>query len=144
LLELHIKGYEHLRDVDGWVLLLGVGIDRCSSLHLGERVPISEDVRDRLKKHQPQSSDFDEIKKQYPADIFLGRSERIACPGPWEIVRDQADRRGMIRRGTIGSAACMLFKAKQVVGLYEDLRRNDPMSLWPLKLTEKEEKGTIA
>jgi hypothetical protein len=97
-----------------------------------------------MKKPKAESADLDEIKKQYPADIIVGRSERIAGPGPWEIVRDEADRSGMIRHSTIGSAACMLFKAKEVVGLYEDLRRDDPMLLWPLESAVGEEKGTIA
>ena len=31
----HSQGYKHLLDVDGWVLLIGVDIYRCSSMHLG-------------------------------------------------------------------------------------------------------------
>jgi aminoglycoside N3'-acetyltransferase len=38
------RGYEELLAVDGRVLLIGVGIDRCSSLHLAETVPIPDEI----------------------------------------------------------------------------------------------------
>ena len=136
--QLHIKGYEHLLEVDGWVLLLGVGIDRCSSLHLGEKVPISKDFRVRLNKSEIRESNFEEVKRHYPPDIILGGSESKAGPGPWEIVGAEAEKRGLISRETIGAAVCMLFKAKQVVALYEDFRRNNPMALFPVETSTEE------
>jgi len=36
-MQLHSKGYQYLLDIDGWVLLLGVGVDRCASLHLPKK-----------------------------------------------------------------------------------------------------------
>ncbi len=42
--EWHCTGYDGLLAVDGWCLLLGVGIDRCSSMHAAEYVPLPSDI----------------------------------------------------------------------------------------------------
>ncbi len=34
--KLHSRGYEYLLSVDGWVLLIGVDINRCSCMHTAE------------------------------------------------------------------------------------------------------------
>jgi aminoglycoside N3'-acetyltransferase len=37
-------GYQHLLEADGSVLLMGVGIDRCSSLHQAERIGFPPEI----------------------------------------------------------------------------------------------------
>lgn len=128
--EKHVKGYQHLLDCDGTVLLLGVDIDRCSSLHLSERVEITEKARDRVRKMWPQttvSTISEEVRKRYPADIIIGPREE--GPGIWQNARDEARRRGLIRKGKIGEAECMLFKIGEVMSILEEIRRNGPFQL---------------
>jgi len=36
----------------------------------------------------------------------------------------------LIKRGSIGEAGCMLFKAKPVVDIYEEFLRADPFELF--------------
>ena len=43
----HAQGYGHLVESGGLALLIGVGIDRCSSLHLSERTAITPEARTR-------------------------------------------------------------------------------------------------
>jgi aminoglycoside 3-N-acetyltransferase len=121
----HRQGYQHLLDVDGWVLLIGVDIYRCSSLHLGERVPIPDEIARRFVLP-------DDILRDYPKDEWsVGYG---GTPGdPWMRVWEEAERRGLVRHGRIGQAACTLFKAKEMVTIYETLRRTDPFGLFGLE-----------
>jgi aminoglycoside 3-N-acetyltransferase len=123
--ESHNQGYQHLLDVDGWVLLVGVNIHRCSSMHLGERVPIPVEITRRFELP-------DDIQRDYPEGEWA-----VGCgssPGdPWTQVWEEAERRGLIRHGPIGQAARTLFKAKAMVTIYETLRRTDPFGLFGLK-----------
>ncbi|MCK4283765.1 MAG: AAC(3) family N-acetyltransferase [Candidatus Brocadiae bacterium] len=123
------KGYQHLLDVDGWALLLGVGFDRCSSMHLGERVPIPREIEERFKI--PEN-----VRRDYPDDICIGYEDPHAEPGgdewEWGKVLREADSRGLVTRGHIGLAECMLFKVKPLVVIYEHYRRTEPFWLFGL------------
>jgi aminoglycoside 3-N-acetyltransferase len=119
---LHAQSYQHLLDVDGWVLLVGVGIDRCSSMHLAERVPIPEEIASRFRIPE-------DILRDYPENEWaIGYGD---TPGdPWQAVWEEAERRGLIRKGRIGLADCALFRARSVVTLYEGLRRSNPYGIF--------------
>ena len=45
----------------------------------------------------------------------------------------EAEQRGLIRRGHIGNAECMLFKAKPVVDIYEEFLRTDPFEFFGIE-----------
>ncbi len=119
------EGYQRLLLLDGWVLLLGVGIDRCSSMHLAERVPIPDEIRANWRLPE-------DLQRDYPSDRWA-----IGYGGPpgdaWGQVQEEAERRGWIRHGRIGAADCMLFRARALVGLYEQMRRTDPFRLFGLE-----------
>jgi aminoglycoside 3-N-acetyltransferase len=119
---LHARSYQHLLDVDGWALLVGVGIDRCSSMHLAERMPIPEDISSHFRIPE-------DILRDYPENKWaIGYG---GTPGdPWQAVWEQAERKGLIREGRIGLADCALFRIRSVVTLYEDLRRSDPYGIF--------------
>ncbi len=121
---LHNKSYQHLLDVDGWALLIGVGIDRCSSMHLAERVPIPDEITARYRIPE-------DIQRDYPEDRWsVGYG---GTPGdPWRAAWEEAERRGLIHKGRIGQAECALFKARAVVAVYEELRRTDPYGIFGL------------
>lgn len=119
----HSKGYQRLLEIDGWVLLLGVGFDRCSSMHLAEEtVGIPEKIRARFEAP-------DDIRRDYPADVWEIGYGGTPCD-PWERVWQVAERKGLIKEGSIGQARCMMFRAKAVISIYEELLRTDPFALF--------------
>jgi aminoglycoside 3-N-acetyltransferase len=119
------QGYAHLVAIDGWALLIGVDIGRCSSMHLGERVPIPRQITQRFELPE-------ELARDYPEDEWgIGYG---STPGdPWGTVWDRARRKGLIRQGRIGQAECALFRAGALVRIYEELRRSDPYGLFGLE-----------
>ena len=121
--QLHCQGYQHLLDLDGWVLLLGVNIHRCSSMHIAEeRAPIPREITRIFEVP-------DHVQCDYANDewaIGYGRTPNDA----WLVVWAEAERRGLVRKHQIGQAECALFKAKPVVTIYEEMRRNDPFGLY--------------
>jgi aminoglycoside 3-N-acetyltransferase len=118
------QGYGYLLKVDGWVLLLGVGIGSCSSMHQAEKVGIPAEVKACFKLPE-------EIRRDYPDDVYVayGRTPHDA----WEKVRAKAEHRGLIVRHKIGKATCMLFKARPVVGIYERALYTDPLGLFGIR-----------
>ena len=126
--DLHSRGYQHLLDTDGLVILLGVDIDRCSSMHLAERVEITPEAREKIHAIWPgtESTIHEQVKQEYPSDIIIGPKEEGSSGGPWKNARDEADRRGLVTKGKIGRADCLLFKAKDIVSLLEQIRLSGP------------------
>lgn len=122
---LHCQNYKHLLDIDGWALLLGVDIGRCSSMHLAESVPIPKEITRYFNVP-------DDILRDYPQDRWsIGYG---STPGnPWLKVWEEALRRGLVRIRTIGQSECKLFKAKTIVAIYEEMRRTDPFGMFGLK-----------
>ena len=122
----HSKGYKYLLGIDGWVLLLGVGIDRCSSLHLPEKmVGIPQKIMQYFEV--PEA-----IRQEYPSDVWsigYGGTPDDA----WLKVQKKAEQRGLIKKGRIGRSECMLFKAQKVVSIYEEFLRTDPFGLFGVK-----------
>ena len=120
---LHSKGYEYLLEIDGWVLLLGVDIRRCSSMHIAEgRVGIPDAITRRFAVPE-------DVRRDYPEDtwyVAYGSTPDDA----WQKVQDEAERRGLIKSRRIGRAECMLCKARAVVGIYEEFLRADPYGLF--------------
>jgi aminoglycoside N3'-acetyltransferase/predicted enzyme related to lactoylglutathione lyase len=124
--EQHSQGYQYLLDLDGWVLLLGVDIHRCSSMHLAEaKVKLPPDITAVFETPA-------DILCDYPADkwyIQYGEAPEDA----WGKIQAEAERRGLIRHTQIGQAECRLFRAKAVVDLYAEALRTDPYGLYGLK-----------
>jgi aminoglycoside 3-N-acetyltransferase len=119
----HSRGYGYLLEVDGYALLLGVDIHSCSSMHIAEnRVAIPDEITRLFEVPK-------DIRRDYPADLYY-----IECGGPpedaWGKVQDEAERRGLIQRGQVGRAECTLFKARAVVGIYEQFLRDDAFGLF--------------
>jgi aminoglycoside 3-N-acetyltransferase len=123
--ERHSGGYAYLLTIDGWVLLLGVGIGSCSSMHQAEDAGIPAEIAAFFELPA-------DIRRDYPEDMYYiayGSTPDDA----WEKVRAEAEERGLIRRHKIGDAECMLFRARSVVGIYEHALRTDPFGLYGVK-----------
>ena len=97
--------FEQLYNLDGYTLLLGVGFDRCTSLHYAEslvpqrrttvhRYPVVIDGRRTWVENNDMANDdgvhFPEVGKRFTAT-------------------------GAVRSGTVGNAHSMLFSTRQLV-----------------------------
>jgi aminoglycoside N3'-acetyltransferase len=122
--QLHSKGYEYLLEIDGSVLLLGVGLGNCSSMHQAEKVGIPLEITEFFKVP-------DDIRRDYPEDMYI--SYGSTPDDAWGKVWKEAEDRGLIKRRRIGEADCKLFKARPVVGMYEEALRTDPFGLFGVK-----------
>ena len=96
------EGYGHLLDTGGAALLIGVGIDRCSSLHLAERTTMTAEARTRMDalwtaRDAPRISD--EVRSQYPDDVSLGGPEGWIDGQPWTNALVQSETVQRARRG---------------------------------------------
>jgi aminoglycoside N3'-acetyltransferase len=109
--------------VDGSVLLIGVDINRCSCMHQAEdRVVLPLEIEGRFELPP-------EIRARYPADEWYVEYDDPANPlppNPWNKVQQEAERRGLIKRGRVGNAESLFFKANAVVDIYEEFLRKDP------------------
>jgi aminoglycoside 3-N-acetyltransferase len=116
------QGYQQLIDRDGWTLLLGVGVDACSSLHLAEDVRLPDAIRAYFQIPV-------DIQREYnPQEWSIGYGG--TPENAWEKVWAEADRRGWITHHYIGNALCHCFKARTMVDLMRDWRRSNPYGLF--------------
>lgn len=123
--EQHSQGYQYLLDHGGYALLLGVDIHRLSSMHYAEgKVGLPQAV------HGIFGPDAETLKI-YPADQWYVETG-VPLVDAWGKIQAEADRRGLIRHQKIGAAECLFFKASDVVGLYEQALRTDPLGLYGL------------
>jgi len=120
--EWHCCGYHGLLAVDGWCLLLGVGIDRCSSMHAGEYVPLPPEIASCWTIPP-------EVERAYDPEMW-----DIGYGGPpddaWEKVWALADERGLIEHGLVCGAMSHYFRARSVVSIYKHWRMTDPHGLY--------------
>ncbi len=117
-------GYRRLVEMDGRVLLLGVGIDRCSCMHLVEgKVPLPEDISRRFQIP-------DDLLRDYPRERWsIGYGPELP-DDPWKKVWDTALERGLVQQGKAGAADTFLFQARPVLAIFEEWRRADPYGLY--------------
>jgi aminoglycoside N3'-acetyltransferase len=128
--QLHSQGYACLLSLDGWVLLVGVDIHRCSSMHQAEgKVTWPEAITEYFRTPQAILQDYPEN------EWYLAYHDPAKPPDEdaWGKIQDEAEARGLVRRGKIGEADSMLFRARQVVDIYEERLRTDPFSLFGIK-----------
>ncbi len=122
----HTAGYEPLVQSGGRVLLLGVGIGSCSCMHIPEA---TVDLPAEIKALSALPAD---LLRAYPEERWYVESSLV--PGPprnaWNVVWDEAVAAGLVRTGTIGKSVCHLFRASEVVGIFERHLRVDPWTLY--------------
>jgi aminoglycoside 3-N-acetyltransferase len=91
-------------DLDGWVLLLGVGYDRCTSLHVAEyRAPGAIEIHQGapiLEQGQRIWKTFKDI--ELDADIF-------------PTIGKEFERTGLVKIGKVGSAEVRLFPQRPAI-----------------------------
>lgn len=117
------QGYQQLVDADGSALLIGVGIDRCSSLHLADSVPLPPALRSHFTVPE-------EVRAAYDADIHVGYHEPPETP--WDKAKEAVDRRGLIRKHRIGQAHCMMFRVRPMLDAIKSILNRDPFGAFGL------------
>lgn len=122
--QLFCQSFQPLVDAGGWILLLGVQMDRCSALHLAEeQVPLPEDIIELREGKVPE-----ELLRVYSPDAWL-----FGCENIWAnflIVQQEAEKLGMIKSGTIGAEAVRLFEAAPMLALYRKMLLEDPYRMF--------------
>jgi aminoglycoside 3-N-acetyltransferase len=110
----------------GKALLLGVEMDRCSSLHLAEqRVALPPALATRLTPP-------DGIIRDYPDHLWgIGYGPEA----DFLLAQAAAEAHGLIESVRIGQAVARLFEAQALVALYESLLRTHPYAVYGLPET---------
>lgn len=115
------QGYRRLYDYNGHALLLGVDINRMSSMHLAET-----DLPAALweKFNLPPA-----VRRIYPEDQWYAET---ACnrEAGWNKIQEEAEHRGLIHEQTIGCARCLFMRVRAVVDLYREALQNNPYQLF--------------
>lgn len=123
----HSRSFQHLLDMDGWALLLGVDIHCLSTMHYAE--DRAGGVPAEITACFAATAD---LKAEYPSDrwyVEVGRTPEDA----WGKIQAEAFRLGLVREQLIGSARCLLFRAAAVTTLYEEDLRADPYRLFGVR-----------
>jgi aminoglycoside 3-N-acetyltransferase len=118
------QGYQALLALDGWALLLGVDIERLSSMHQAEREPLPPEITQYVA---PPT----EIRQRYPADYYIAYGQ--TPENAWLKIQARAESEQIIKIGQIGQATCRFFKARPVVEMYAEALRTDPWGLYGVK-----------
>jgi aminoglycoside 3-N-acetyltransferase len=123
--ERHAAGFGSLSADGGQVLLVGVGIQRCSCMHTAETGNIPEEIRALLRLP-------DWLAAAYPDDEWaVGYGPSVATT--WEAVWEKAVAAGEVRTSQIGDATCYLFPAQAVVDRYAQRLRADPYAAFGIR-----------
>jgi len=111
------RGWDRLLDADGYILLLGVGLGCCSSMHLAERgIELPERI---LRKITPPC----ELRERYREEnIHFGYGPYPA----FERMEGPCRQRGIMKEATIGKAKVKLVRLRELIGLYAHHLRTDP------------------
>ncbi len=120
----HSLGFQHLIDIDGWALLLGVDIYRLSSMHYVEdSLPV--EIKNKFKPSK-------EARALYPDDQWFIEAWEPSVK-PWYTIQNIAYEKGFIKDGLIGDCKCMLLKVREVVELYRQALETDPFGLYGIR-----------
>ncbi len=105
--------FEKLYELDAWTLLLGVGFNRCTSLHYAESlVPNRRTMISRF----PMIEDGVRV---WVEKLSMGTDNGTHFP----IVGHRFVARGQVRSGKVGSADAMLFSTRALVDFAESYFR---------------------
>jgi len=111
------EGWHRLLELDGYILLIGVGLDRCTAMHLAEeRVTFPERI---LKKITPPKW----FVEKYPGDEWewdIGPYPDFA-----KLTQPCLDR-GIMKVVKVGESNLRLVKLRELIELYVEYLEKDP------------------
>lgn len=111
------EGWQKLLELNGYILLIGVNLDRCTSMHLAEqRVRLPE----RILKKVTVPNWFVE---KYPEDEW----EWDFAPYPdFAKLTEPCLTRGIMKTVKVGEAALKLVRLRELIDLYVEYLEKDP------------------
>jgi aminoglycoside 3-N-acetyltransferase len=111
------EGWHKLLELDGYILLIGVGLDRCTAMHLAEkRVRFPERI---LKKITPPKW----LLEKYPE----GEWEWDFGPYPdFAKLTKPCLERGIMKTVTVGESTLRLVRLRELIDLYVEYLEKDP------------------
>jgi aminoglycoside 3-N-acetyltransferase len=111
------EGWHRLLEMDGYVLLVGVGLEVCTAMHLAEkRVRFPEHI---LKKITPPKG----FVEKYPE----GEWEWDFGPYPdFAKLTEPCLKRGIMKSVKVGEATLMLVRLRPLIDLYVEYLKKDP------------------
>jgi len=111
------EGWHRLLEIDGYILLIGVGLDRCTAMHLAEkRVQFPERI---LKKITPPKW----FIEKYPE----GEWEWDFGPYPdFAKLTEPCVKRGIMKSVKVGEATLRLLRLRKLIDLYAEYLKKDP------------------
>jgi aminoglycoside 3-N-acetyltransferase len=111
------EGWHKVLELDGYILLIGVGLDRCTAMHLAEK-----------RVHFPDHI----LKKITPPKWFVEKYPE----GKWEWdfgsypdfakLTQPCLERGIMKTVKVGDATLKLVKLRQLIDLYVEYLEKDP------------------
>jgi aminoglycoside 3-N-acetyltransferase len=111
------EGWHRLVEADGYILLIGVGLERCTAMHLAEKLV-----------HFPESI----LKKITPPKWFVekypeGEWEWDMGPYPDFVkLTEPCFERGIMKTVKVGNASLKLVKLRELIDLYAEYLEKDP------------------
>ena len=111
------QGWHKLPELDGCILLIGVGLEVCTAMHLAEkRVQLPDHI---LKKITPRKW----FAEKYPE----GEWEWDVGPYPkFAELTQPCLNRGIMKTAKVGKATLKLVKLRQLIELYVECLQKDP------------------
>jgi len=111
------EGWHRLLEMDGYILLIGVDLDRCTAMHLAEkRVQFPEHI---LKKITPPKW----FVEKYPEDEW----EWDFGPYPdFAKLTEPCVKRGIMKSVKVGEATLRLVRLRELIDLYVEYLKKDP------------------
>lgn len=111
------RGWDRLLAADGRILMLGVGLERCSSMHLAE---LYAELPERILARNRMPQALIERYRGQTMDIGVG-------PYPnFKLMEEPCRQHGILREGYIGQAPVMTARLKALIDLYAQYLREDP------------------
>lgn len=104
-----MEGWKKLLELEGYILLIGVGLDSCTAMHLAEqRVELPKSIKDKIMP--PQT-----FVEKYPGDEW----EWDFGPYPdFKQMEEPSLQHKIMKTTQVGKATLKLVKLRDLIDLY--------------------------
>lgn len=111
------QGWNKLLDADGYILLLGVTLRCCSSMHLAEaKVQIPQRILDRITPPP-------ELRERYRNELI---GFGFGAYPDFGLMEEPSKKHGIMKITEIGEAKVKLLRMRELIDLYADYLKRDP------------------
>jgi len=111
------EGWHRLLEMDGYILLIGLDLDRCTAMHLAEKcVQFPEHI---LKKITPPKW----FVEKYPEDEWEWDFGPYA---DFAKLTEPCVKRGIMKSVKVGEASLRLVRLRELIDLYVEYLKKDP------------------